>query len=140
MNRRTFLKSMLGALAFITLPKFSFFKTKSAFAKNQNEIKKLGFGFMRLPQLDPNDPTKIDIEQVKKMVDKFLEEGFTYFDTAWMYMGSKSEETLREALVKRHKRETFQVATKLPMMYLKSSFCFISLTSRRIRADSLIIS
>ena len=120
MNRRTFLKSMLGAFAFLTLPKFNFFKTKNAFANDAVKIKKLGFGFMRLPQLDQTDPTKIDIEQVKKMVDKFLEEGFTYFDTAWMYMGSKSEETLRETLVKRHKRETFQVATKLPMMYLKS--------------------
>ena len=47
--------------------------------------KKLGFGLMRLPSLDPNDPGKIDIEQVKKMVDTFIERGFTYFDTAWMY-------------------------------------------------------
>ena len=31
--------------------------------------KKLGFGLMRLPSLDPNDPSKIDIEQTKKMVD-----------------------------------------------------------------------
>ena len=32
--------------------------------------KKLGFGLMRLPSLDPNDPGKIDIEQVKKMVHR----------------------------------------------------------------------
>ena len=44
--------------------------------------KKLGFGLMRLPALDPDDPAKIDIEQTKKMVDIFLERGFTYFDTA----------------------------------------------------------
>ena len=31
--------------------------------------KKLGFGLMRLPSLDENDASKIDIEQVKKMVD-----------------------------------------------------------------------
>ena len=41
--------------------------------------KKLGFGLMRLPSLDPNDPGKIDIEQVKKMVDTFIERGFTCF-------------------------------------------------------------
>ena len=35
--------------------------------------KKLGFGMMRLPSIDPNDPSKIDIEQVSKMVDLFLE-------------------------------------------------------------------
>ncbi len=46
--------------------------------------KKLGFGLMRLPSLDPNDASKIDIEQTKKMVDTFIEKGFTYFDTAWM--------------------------------------------------------
>ena len=44
--------------------------------------KKLGFGLMRLPSLDPNDSSKIDIEQTKQMVDTFLERGFTYFDTA----------------------------------------------------------
>lgn len=44
--------------------------------------KKLGFGLMRLPSLDENDPSKIDIEQVKHMVDTFIENGFTYFDTA----------------------------------------------------------
>ena len=44
-------------------------------------IKKLGFGLMRLPMKDE----KIDIEQTKVMVDKFLDDGFTYFDTAWAY-------------------------------------------------------
>lgn len=120
MNRRTFLKNIIGIFAFLTIPKPNFLKVKKLYAAEQQKIKKLGFGFMRLPQLDANDPTKIDVEQVKKMVDKFLEQGFTYFDTAWMYMGSKSEETLRDTLVKRHKRENFQVATKLPVMYLKS--------------------
>lgn len=54
--------------------------------------KKLGFGLMRMPLLDPNDDTTIDVEQVKKMVDLFLERGFTYFDTAYMYHIFKSEE------------------------------------------------
>ena len=58
--------------------------------------KKLGFGLMRLPSLDPNDPGKIDIEQVKKMVDTFIERGFTYFDTAWMYCAFKSENAVKE--------------------------------------------
>ena len=42
------------------------------------EIKKLGFGLMRLPKRGDN----IDVEQVKIMVDSFLADGFTYFDTA----------------------------------------------------------
>ncbi len=70
------------------------------------EIKKLGFGLMRLPQKDG----AIDVEQVKVMVDKFMEQGFTYFDTAWAYAGS--EDAIRQALVERYPRDKFQLATK----------------------------
>lgn len=70
------------------------------------DIKKLGFGLMRLPKKDGT----IDIEQTKEMVDLFLEAGFTYFDTAWAYAGS--EDAIRQALVERYPRESFQLATK----------------------------
>ena len=70
-------------------------------------IKKLGFGLMRLPKAGD----AIDIEQTKRMVDRFLAEGFTYFDTAWAYPGS--EHAIREALVERYPREKFQLATRL---------------------------
>ena len=70
------------------------------------EIKKLGFGLMRLPKKGED----IDVEQVKVMVDRFLEAGFTYFDTAWAYTGS--EDAIRQALVERYPRESFQLATK----------------------------
>jgi len=83
------------------------------------EKKKLGFGFMRLPVKNQNNPESIDMETLNKMVDVFLERGFTYFDTAYMYHAFKSEIALREALVKRHKRDSFTVATKLPTMFLK---------------------
>ena len=82
--------------------------------------KKLGFGLMRLPSLDPNDPAKIDMEQTKKMVDTFLEKGFTYFDTAWMYCGFQSENAAGEALVSRHPRDSFTLADKLPAPFLKT--------------------
>ncbi|CZR98620.1 2,5-diketo-D-gluconate reductase A [Clostridioides difficile] len=83
------------------------------------EAKKLGFGLMRLPIKDENDVTTIDMEYLNKMVDTFLERGFTYFDTAYVYHMGKSEIALRESLVKRHKRDSFTVATKLPLMVLK---------------------
>lgn len=70
------------------------------------EIKKLGFGLMRLPK----NGDVIDVEQVKTMVDKFMESGFTYFDTAWAYPGS--EEAIRAALVERYPRGSYQLATK----------------------------
>lgn len=82
--------------------------------------KKLGFGLMRLPSLDENDPSKIDIEQVKQMVDTFIENGFTYFDTAWMYCGFNSENATREALVKRHDRQTYTLATKLHSGFIQT--------------------
>lgn len=84
------------------------------------EAKKLGFGLMRLPSLDENDPGKIDMEQTCKMVDTFIEKGFTYFDTAYMYCNFKSEIAAREALVKRHDRNSYTLASKLPIMFLKS--------------------
>ncbi len=76
-----------------------------------SEIKKLGFGLMRLPKVSGDSANDvIDVEQVKKMVDLFMEAGFTYFDTAWAYTGS--EEAIRKALVERYPREKFQLATK----------------------------
>ena len=75
-------------------------------SQSMNDIKKLGFGLMRLPQKDG----KIDIVQVKQMVDRFLAEGFTYFDTAWAYAGS--EDAIRQALVERYPRDRFLLATK----------------------------
>ena len=82
-------------------------------------MKNLGFGFMRLPLINSNDYSNIDMELLKQMVDTFLLKGFTYFDTAYMYHAFKSEAALREALVKRHPRDSFTVATKLPTMFLK---------------------
>lgn len=81
--------------------------------------KKLGFGFMRLPITNKEDQTSIDYEQLNKMVDIFLERGFTYFDTAYMYHNFISEAVLKEVLVKRYPRDSFTVATKMPTMFLK---------------------
>ncbi len=74
----------------------------------QMEIKKLGFGLMRLPRLADN---KIDIEQSKKMVDMFIESGFNYFDTAWVYEGS--EDAARKILVERYPRDSYFLTSKL---------------------------
>ncbi len=83
-------------------------------------MKKLGFGLMRLPTTDPNDQKSIDMPQLEKMVDLFLERGYTYFDTAYMYHDHQSEIAIREALVKRHPRESFTLTTKLPVSMLKT--------------------
>jgi predicted aldo/keto reductase-like oxidoreductase len=82
--------------------------------------KKLGFGCMRLPLLNKDDQTSVDLETFKKLVDTFIEKGFTYFDTALTYHGFKSEDFVREALVKRHTRDEYTLATKLPPRVLKT--------------------
>lgn len=82
--------------------------------------KKLGFGLMRLPLLDSNDDASIDIEQTKKMVDIFIERGFTYFDTAWMYCGFNSENATKEVLVDRYPRDSYTLATKLHAGFIKT--------------------
>ena len=71
------------------------------------ETPKLGFGLMRLPR----KLVATDVEQVKVMTDRFLEAGFTYFDTAFLYPGS--EAATKKALVDRYPRERYTLATKL---------------------------
>jgi predicted aldo/keto reductase-like oxidoreductase len=71
------------------------------------DVPKLGFGLMRLP----HKAIMTDVEQVKTMVDLFLDAGFTYFDTAFVYPGS--EAAIRKALVDRYPREQYTLCTKI---------------------------
>lgn len=71
---------------------------------------KLGFGLMRLPKKG----VFTDIPQMSQMVDLFLDAGFTYFDTAYVYPGS--EAAAKKALVDRHPRDSYTLATKLNVM------------------------
>lgn len=75
-----------------------------------------GFGCMRLPM----NGEEVDLEKFEEMVDYFLTEGFNYFDTAHGYLGGKSETALREALVKRHPRESYTLTDKLTDIYFKT--------------------
>ncbi len=81
----------------------------------RDRLAPLGFGFMRLPEQEgPDGQLAIDQDTVNAMADEFMAAGFTYFDTAWTYHGGRSEVAIRRALVERHPRESFQIATKLP--------------------------
>lgn len=91
-------------------------KGKSKMNKEFETIGKLGFGFMRLPM----NGSEIDMDETNKMVDAFMEKGFNYFDTAYVYIGGKSEVALRESLVKRYPRESFKIASKLPLWDIKT--------------------
>ena len=81
-----------------------------------SKMPKIGFGLMRLPETDG----VIDLDKVCRMVDSYLDAGFNYFDTAYVYHGGNSEKTVKEAIVKRHPRESFTIATKLPAWSIHS--------------------
>lgn len=83
-------------------------------------MKRLGFGTMRLPLKDQNDKTSIDQELFNQMVDIFMEAGFNYFDTAYLYHDEMSEPALRKALVERYPRESFLLADKMPTVIVKA--------------------
>lgn len=84
-----------------------------------NNGKKLGFGLMRLPTVEDGGEKRVDLDTVCKMVDSFMEQGFTYFDTAYMYHDFQSEYIVRDALTTRYPRDSYILTTKLPTMYLK---------------------
>jgi len=78
-------------------------------------MKKLGFGLMRLPFAKNEANGNIDLEQTKAMIDEYMNNGFTYFDTAWVYHGGHSEEVFGELVAKRYPRDAYQVTTKMPL-------------------------
>ncbi len=80
-----------------------------------------GFGCMRLPLLTAEESDSFDYENINKIFDRFLEKGFTYFDTAYTYHGYHGEEAVRKALVERHARDSFKLATKMPLRDFKDA-------------------
>lgn len=84
-------------------------------------MQKLGFGLMRLPQLGEGYEAPVDVERVKEMVDFYLKNGFTYFDTAAPYHNGNSEIAFREAVVKRYPREAYTITDKLSMFMIQKA-------------------
>ena len=77
--------------------------------------KNFGFGCMRLPM----NGEEVDLEQTKKMVDTFIEQGFNYFDTAHGYIQGKSEKALKECLTSRYPRDKYILTDKLTANFFK---------------------
>ena len=81
------------------------------------EMPRLGFGLMRLPLANG----EIDIPKVCRMADICMENGFNYFDTAYVYHEGKSESAAKSALTDRYPRESFLLATKMPGWMVKNA-------------------
>lgn len=82
---------------------------------------KFGFGCMRLPVTDENDPTSINQKLFNEMVDVYMEKGFNYFDTSYAYHNGMSEVAIRKAVVERYPRESFKICDKMPTWALTSA-------------------
>ena len=82
-------------------------------------MKKLGFGLMRLPVTDTNNNASIDEAAVLEMMREFIDNGFTYFDTAYMYHRYNSENVVSRTLVSGFPRDAYTLADKLPICFLK---------------------
>lgn len=83
-------------------------------------MKNLGFGLMRLPYQDNKEWGNVDLEKTQQMIDFFIQNNFSYFDTAWVYHGGNSEKILGKLVASRYPREKFQVATKMPLWDVNS--------------------
>ena len=79
--------------------------------------KKLGFGLMRLPK---DGSGRIIESETAKMIDCFMEQGFTYFDTAYAYPGS--EEVFKSVISTRYPRESYTIASKMSSGALSDDF------------------
>lgn len=91
------------------------------FGKTGTKPSLLGFGCMRFPTMTNEKGERvINRSEASKMLDYAYQNGVTYFDTAYPYHGGESEVVLGEAM-KKYKRETFLVATKLPMWKLEKT-------------------
>lgn len=80
-----------------------------------------GYGCMRLPVTNADDPASFDYPLIEKLFDTYMDQGFTYFDAAYTYHGYHCEEAVKKALVERHPRDSFELATKLPLRDFKDA-------------------
>ena len=76
------------------------------------QVSRLGMGTMRMPREDDKDGAPIDYERAEAVIDCAYGSGITYFDTAWPYHEGTAEAFVGRALVARHPRESFKLATK----------------------------
>ena len=93
--------------------------------------KKLGFGCMRLPVANGNSE-EIDDAVFCRMIDRYMEQGFVYFDTAYPYHNQKSEEAVRRCLVERYDRERFFLADKMPVWLVQNTEDYSEIFERQL--------
>ena len=84
--------------------------------KNGYQPSLLGFGCMRFPL---NDDGNINEEEAENMIDRAIQQGVTYIDTAFPYHNGDSEPFVGRVL-KKYDRSSFSLATKLPLWKIET--------------------
>ncbi|MBE7002573.1 MAG: Fe-S oxidoreductase [Ruminococcaceae bacterium] len=79
-------------------------------------MNKIGFGFLRLPKKGE----EVDLPLICSLVDAFMDGGGTFFDTCYTYLNGESERAIKECVVRRKPRNSFQLCEKLPGYLFKS--------------------
>ena len=80
----------------------------------------------------PMQGAAVDVEEVKRMVDTFIERGFTYSDTSYVYHNGESESILKKVLVERYPRSSFTITTKSPVFLVESQKQFFSVFQQQL--------
>ncbi len=83
--------------------------------KTGDRVSVLGYGCMRYPRING----KIDEQRTERQIIQAIEQGVNYFDTAYIYLGGKSESILGDVLAKGY-RDRVRIATKMPPYKIRS--------------------
>lgn len=97
------------------------------------ELSRLGFGCMRFPRKGPS----IDQEATEELLQAAIDQGITYFDTAYLYPGS--EEALGKFIAKGHRDEMI-IASKVPhyrCKKIKDFDFYLAEQLRRLKTDHI---
>lgn len=106
------------------------------FGKTGETISAIGFGCMRLPEIEQDGKWSMAQDKIDEMIAYAVERGINYFDTAPYYCHSHSEEALGHAL--RPYRDRVLVSTKLPGGDLKKAddlWRFLEQSLTRLQTD-----
>ena len=101
------------------------------------QVSAFGMGCMRLPRIITNGQAVVDREKAYEMIRYAADNGVNYFDTAYGYHNTTSEEVLGEAL-EGGRREKVKIATKQPLGVMKTQDDIrknLEATLRKLRTD-----
>ena len=126
LKRRDFLRGLLTAAALAPVSRLAAAAKKTDSSSGVVRRKKikdsvlpmLGFGMMRLPR--KKGSSEIDYEKTAAMFDRAMKAGVNYFDTAYFYLGGRSE-TCAGDLLSKYPRSSYFLASKMPVGHLKKA-------------------